>query len=151
MGLFNIFKKKKKDFKSFDEVYTEILDKAYNEITHDDDLDLLTHKEQLFFVLSIYEMEINNGGLCQFFVNSSRAYAGLVSGFLKELGAEEHLKLYQSFIDDNNIDFDNLDMFDMDDVEEFAEKNELYPFDEFDDRFYKLKPLCEYLEEFMNK
>ena len=39
----------------------------------------------------------------------------------------------------------------MDDLEEFAEKNRLYPFDEFDDNYYNLKPLCDYLEEFMNK
>jgi hypothetical protein len=150
MGFFNVFKKKNK-FKSFDELYSEIIDKAYNEEIQDDDLKLLTHKEQIFFVLSIYEMEINNGGLCQFFVNSSRAYAGLVIEFLEELGALEHLKLYQDFIVNNNIDFDNLDMFDMDDLEEFEEKNQLYPFDEFDDKFGELKPLCDYLEEFMNK
>lgn len=150
MALFNIFKKKKQQ-KSFDEWYTEILDKAYNEVIHDDDLDLLTEKEQIFFVLSIYEMEINNGGLCQFFVNSSRAYAGLVSEFLGILGALEHQKLYQDFIENNGIDLTNLDIFDMDDLEEFQEKNELYPFDEFDDAFYELEPLCDLLEEFMNK
>ena len=150
MGFFSKFKRKT-EFKSFDELYSEIIDKAYNEVIHDDDLELLTHKEQIFFVLSTYEMEINNGGLCQFFVNSSRAYAGLIIEFLEELGALEHLKLYQDFIANNNIDVNNLDIFDMDDLKEFEEKNQLYPFDEFDDKFYELKPLCDYLEEFMNK
>ena len=148
--MFNFFKTKKRT-KSYDEWYTEILDKAYNEVIQDDDLELLTHKEQVFFVLSIYDMEINNGGLCQFFVNSSRAYAKLVIPSLKELGALEHLKLYQDFIQVNKVDLDNLEIFDMDDLEEFAEKNRLYPFDEFDDNYYNLKPLCDYLEEFMNK
>ncbi len=150
MGLFKILKKKK-EYKTFDELYSEILDKAYNEVTQDDDLALLTHKEQIFFVLSIYEMEISNGGLCQFFVNSSRAYAGLIIDFLRELGALEHLKLYQDFVLNNNIDLENLDVFDIDELEEFKDKNDMYPFDEFDDSFYELKPLCEYLEEFMNK
>ncbi len=37
-------------------------------------------------------MEVNNGGLCQFFVNSSREFAPDLSAALDAIGALEHKK-----------------------------------------------------------
>ena len=56
-------------------------------------------------------MELQNGGLCQFFVNSSRSLAPYVDECLKMVGAEEHRKLFAEFVANNQIDLNNLDSF----------------------------------------
>ena len=45
----------------------------------------------------------------------------------------EHKKLYDSFINDNKINVNDLSFFKIDYLEEFKDKVEVYPFDEFDD------------------
>ena len=50
---------------------------AHEEIL--DGFPLLSDPQKVFFALNYLEMEVNNGGLCQFFVNSSRVYAPLIS------------------------------------------------------------------------
>ena len=101
----------------------------------------LSGAERVFYVTSYYETEVNNGGLCQFFVNSSREVAPLISECLKAIGADEHKKLYDSFISDNGIDVNDLSSFIIDDAAEFEAQTERYPFEDFDNVFYKLDPI----------
>ena len=86
MGLFDFLFKESKLQKKFN----YLTDKAYNETIKDDDISQLDDNEKVFFVLYIFNLEIQNGGLCQFFVNSSRAYATLISEYLEIIGALEH-------------------------------------------------------------
>lgn len=104
--------------------------------------------ERKFFALYMYEAEVNNGGLCQFFVNSSRVYAAEISECLGEVGAAEHKSLYDGFIKKTGIDVRELSFFDIEKAEEFEEKAEAYPFDEFDDKFYELPSLSDCLTRF---
>lgn len=103
----------------------------------------LTEAQLVVYITSYYEMEVCNGGLCQFFVNSSRRFAPYLSQCLEVLGAEEHKKLFDDFVCANNIDLNDLSSFDIEKVEEFAEQNERYPFDEFDSAFYDLPSISE--------
>lgn len=156
MALFDfLFKNNKKEEKDASEIvydiFTELMDKAYSTAIRDDDINLLNDKEKVFYVLYLYNMEIQNGGLCQFFVNSTKIYAPLVSHFLKEVNAVEHKKLYDDFIKANNINLYDLSYFDIDNVEEFSEKNNSYPFDDFDDKFYTLPNLEDYLYKYFNE
>ena len=111
----------------------------------------INEEQKLVYSLNKFEAEVNNGGLCQFFVNSSRAYAALISEYLEIIGALEHKKLYDDFVEENNINLEDLSFFDMDDLREYEEKANSYPFDEFDDAFCELTDIEELLEEFMNE
>lgn len=97
------------------------------------------------YVLNMYDMEIQNGGLCQFFVNPSRALAPHVAECLEAVGAQEHLQLFSGFIESNGVDLNNLSFFLLQDVEEFAEQAKRYDFESFDDSYYDLPPLYDYI------
>ena len=45
----------------------------------EDGVNSLNPSQKIFYSVNWLEMEVNNGGLCQFFVNSSRMVAPLVS------------------------------------------------------------------------
>lgn len=104
--------------------------------------------QKVFYSVSWLDTEVNNGGLCQFFVNSSRMVAPLVSEYLSAIGAKEHKKLYDEFIAKYEINVDDLSSFDLEDLDELEEQYERYPFDEFDDLFYDLEPLETYLTKY---
>lgn len=153
MGLFD-FLFKKDEYQQGDilqEKYEYLLDKAYNATIKDDDISQLDENEKVLYVLFTFNLEVQNGGLCQFFVNSSREYAPLVSGYLEVVGALEHKELYDNFVIDNKLDLTDLSSFEITDLSEFKEKNNEYPFDEFDDLFYDLKNLEDYLYTFIKK
>ena len=90
-------------------------------------------------------MEIQNGGLCQFFVNSSRSLAPYVNACLKTVRAEAHNQLFAEFVANNQLDLHNLDSFKITDIEEYASQTERYDFDAFDNAYYELTPLQDYI------
>ena len=111
----------------------------------------LSEAERVFYCVDCLDGEVNNGGLCQFFVNPSRAAAPFVSECLGVLGATEHKRLLDDFIQKHDIDVNDLTSFDCEDVNLFSEQCERFPFDEFDQAFYKMKSLLEYLEAFVKQ
>lgn len=146
MGIFDFFKNfKAPEEKQAVQIYDKICDKAYNPQIKDDDLSLLTQDERIFFVVYTFNTEVLNGGLCQFFVNSSRAYAPLISECLQAVGALSQKQLFDNFIKTNNINLNDLSAFKISSSEEWGEKLKLYPFDDFDDNFEELDDI---LEEF---
>ena len=153
MGLFDFLFKKDEDRQGdiLQEKYEYLLDKAYNATIKDDDISQLDENEKVLYVLFTFNLEVQNGGLCQFFVNSSREYAPLVSDYLELVGALEHKELYDNFVIDNKLDLTDLSSFEITDLSEFKEKNNEYTFDEFDDLFYDLKNLEDYLYTFIKK
>ena len=118
------------------------------------EFDALSHPQQVFIVVNTLEMEVNNGGLCQFFVNSSRNYAPYVSGSLAEIGAEAHKTLFDRFIHRRGIDLNDLSSFQIQRIKDFEKQVKRYPFDEYDDRFYELpsleEPLTRYIRDNLN-
>ena len=134
---------------SDDELFSAVLDRTESKVDKyeniSDGVKSLSGVQRIFYVSSYYEMEVMNGGLCQFFVNSSRDVAPELSECLDAIGADEHKKLFDSFIKDNNIDVHDLSSFIIDDVSEFETQNNRYPFDEFDNAFYELKPIQDLL------
>ena len=111
----------------------------------------LPEAQQTIYTLYRYESEVLNGGLCQFFVNSSRMVAPYVSQALTAVGAEEHRQLFNDFVSQNGIDLNDLASFAIEDEAAFEAQVSRYPFDVFDDAFYELDPLedaqMEYLKE----
>ena len=111
----------------------------------------LNRSRKVVYSLNWLESEVNNGGLCQFFVNSSRMVAPFVSDYLETVGAHEHKKLYDGFVEKYRIDLTDLSFFDVEKAEEFAEKAEAYPFDEYDDAFYGMEPIETHLIKFVRE
>ena len=105
----------------------------------------LPQAQKTFYVIYCFQRENENGGLCRFFVNSSRNLAPLVSECLGILGAQEHKKLYDTFAEKNKIDLEYLIYFVINDESEFAEQRKRYPFDDFDIPYAELPSLKEML------
>jgi len=108
----------------------------------------LNASQRLFYSLYWLDIEVNNGGLCQFFVNSSHVAAPFVSEAMRAVGATEHQKLFDDFIAANQIDPCDLSAFDVKETREFAALYEKYPFDTYDDAFIDLEPLESYLKKY---
>lgn len=109
----------------------------------------LTPEQRVVYVVDYLEREINNGGLCQFFVNSSRNVAPFVSESLDAITAVMHKELFDDFVADNGIDVNNLSSFIIYDVEEFETQYARYPFDAFDEKFYEYGTLEDALTEYI--
>lgn len=89
------------------------------------------------YTLTKFEAEVNNGGLCQFFVNSSGDCAPYVSEALAEVGAEGIRALFDAFVADNGIDVRDLSSFKLRRAEDYEAQTKRFDFDAFDDRFYE--------------
>ncbi len=138
-----------------DELFDAALARTENEVDEYEDLidgiDALGGAKRIFYVASYYEMEVNNGGLCQFFVNSSRHAAPELSFALEAIGAFEHKRAYDEFVQKNNINTNDLSSFDTNSAEEFEAQTRRYPFEQFDKAFYDMKPIRDYLTEYVKE
>lgn len=114
----------------------------------------LNEQERIFFILNLFDMEMQNGGLCQFYVNSSKDAAPFVSDCLNKIGATAYQKLYDDFNNQNDIVLTDLNSFNISDVDEFVQQTKRFPFDAFDDQYYKLcemDPLNQKLVQYIRK
>ena len=140
---------------SDDELFTAVTARTESKVDSfdewEDGVNSLNPLQKIFYSVNWLEIEVNNGGLCQFFVNSSRMVAPLVSEYMGIIGADQHKKLYDDFVNKNGIDLTELSFFDVNKAEEFEEKTEKYPFDEYDDAFYDMEPLETYLKKFVRE
>lgn len=128
----------------------ELYEAVFNRITEKDELNEIQHA---FNVAAEYIMEMENGGLCQYFVNFASRNAAELPEVLERLGAAEHKVHFEHFVKDNGIDLNDLSAFtldyDGDWAEAYAEKCAMYPFDAYDDAFYALSDLHESLLSFI--
>lgn len=140
---------------SDDEIFNAVWTRTENIVSSKDDLlegfNSLNEEQRIFYAINYLEMEVNNGGICQFFVNSSRIVAPVVSDYMGIIGASEHKKLYDTFIKKYQINTYDLSSFDCETVEVFQSQYERYPFDEYDNAFYELEPLQNHLISFVKK
>ena len=138
-----------------DELFTAVWTRTENIVSSKEDIlegfNSLNEEQRIFYAVYYLEMEVNNGGLCQFFVNSSRMVAPVVSEYMGIIGATEHKKLYNAFIEKHQINTNDLSSFDSDTIEVFQSQYERYPFDEYDDAFYELEPLQNHLVSYVKK
>ena len=111
----------------------------------------LTHGQLVLMVLTRYDAEVKNGGLCQFFVNSSRMFAPLLGLALEEVGAYEHRTHLEAFAAENNIDLTDLSSFISETEEEFLAQYQRYPFRDFDDTYYGMKDIGDYLMTYIEE
>lgn len=129
----------------FETVYFQNLDIAGSAEDEDQELEQFTGARKTVYVLSVFDAEVQNGGLCQFFVNSSRAIAPYVNEALKIVNADEHLALFKQFITANNLDVSDLDSFKVFSKRGYIKQTKRFDFDSFDDQYYELTPLQDYI------
>lgn len=140
---------------SDDELFEAVFSRTEHKVDSFDELEdgvnSLNNSQKIYYSVNWLEMEVNNGGLCQFFVNSSRMVAPYVSDYMGIIGAIDHKELFDKFITDNNIDLYNLSSFAIEDIDEYEKQTEKYPFDDYDDAFYDMEPLEEHLKKFVRE
>lgn len=98
---------------------------------------LLPSWEQSLFIVMILDMEIQNGGLAQFFWNNGALYAALVPDALTETGLEDVRDLYEAFLRENGITLEEIDALRETDPT-MTEIYNRHPFDEFDYRYMEI-------------
>lgn len=116
-----------------------------------DGINTLSDSQKIFYVLVCFQTEVDNGGLCQFFVNSTRALAPFISDYLDIIGADRHKTLFDEFTGKYGIDLRDLSSFAAEDKTEYKKQTGRCPFDEFDKAFYSLEPLYISLTGFVRK
>lgn len=139
------------DYDLFEETYLETVDMVYSYPNEKIGLTNLTPERRIFYIASLYDMEIQNGGLCQFFVNHSDSVAPYVEEALSAIGAESHRQHFADFIADNKIDIHNLNSFRIGDISEYTALTKRYDFDTFDNQYYNMTPLCEYMAKYIRQ
>ena len=90
----------------------------------------LTGPQINVYTLYLFDLEVQNGGLNQFFQNSSGEFAPFIPSALLSVEADEYEALLAHFLDETDLDLENLEDCD----------NEKYnaAYVEFDDRYYAL-------------
>lgn len=102
-----------------------------------EELSAMQEPVRTLYTLYWYDLEVQNGGLCQYFVNSSRMTAPYLPEALTAVGAEGYRQDFECFVQENGIDTADLSSFAIQDAKEFAHQNERYPFDAFDEGYYR--------------
>lgn len=104
----------------------------------------LSAGERAAYTAALFDMEVQNGGLFQYFCNTSRNTAPYLAEALKAIGALRMETLFNDFVTKHTIDIYNLDRFALETEEgqstiegqeEFEGKYAQYPFDSFDSAF----------------
>lgn len=127
-------------------------EKAYETI--DENLDMLNKEKKVFYIVTSFKNEVENGGLFQFFTNSSRILAPFISKNLNIIGAENYRKLYENFIKENLIDLSDLSSFEIEDEKALESQYKRYEYDKFDERFEQLckkEPLDSFLAKYVRE
>ncbi len=133
----------------YETVYFQNLDIAESAEDEDRELEQFAGARRTVYILNTFDSEIQNGGLCQFFVNSSRLVAPYVSESLKKINADEHLRLFEDFVTANGIDVSNLESFKTNSVREYKKQTKRFDFESFDDKYYELPALQDKIVEFI--
>ena len=89
------------------------------------------------FVVLIFDMEIQNGGLAQFFWNCGESYARLLPDALRTMGMTDVADLYENFISDNNITLDIIASY-RERAPGFVECYEWYDYDTFEEPYMRI-------------
>lgn len=127
---------------------TAMLGHILEKCRYGDDMDKLSAPERVFFVTTLLEGEVNNGGFSQFFFNSSGDYANELVDAFTEIGAiktaeicKKAVSVYGEYVPTGRAEREDL-LLDNDAVEEIL--------DECDNAFYEYEDdlitlYCEYI------
>lgn len=133
----------------FEAVYLQNLEIAEETEDEENELNAFSGARRTVYVLGLFDAEVQNGGLCQFFVNSSSEVAPFVSECLEAVGAAEHRGLFDEFISANAIDLSDLSSFKIQSRRAYIKQTKRFDFDAFDDRYYELPELQSFVTAYI--
>lgn len=133
------------------ELISEARDAVIDEIRNsscEEDLEKIPEIRFYLITASIFDMEMQNGGLCQFLVNQGKFQGTMLENALVAFGAEQHRQMIAEFCLKNGIDLGNLaellpettDPYRA--MENYLQLNEKYPFADFDNGYFALDSEC---------
>lgn len=105
----------------------------------DEEFKNLPEEAQNLFIVSVLDMEVQNGGICQFFVNYGPACAERAADCLRAVGLDEMAAAYERFFRENGINPAELHEFHAETAEQFSALYKLHPYELFDDEYMKLR------------
>ena len=131
------------DYELIATVRDEIFDEIRN-LPSEDDLEKIHEIKFYLITASIFEFEVQNGGLCQFLANEGKIHGPMLHTALCAFGAEQHDRILADFCQKNGIDLCNLqelipetaDPYCM--IENYQQLRSKYPFEDFDKAFFEL-------------
>ena len=101
-----------------------------------DPLDVYTGVKRVFYIVRLFMMEMDEGGLSQYLVNEPAGAAELET-MLRTVHADEIADLLHRFLEENGIAPDSLSA---ESVEAYMKLERQYDFDSFDDAYYRAEP-----------
>ena len=101
------------------------------------DFELHSRAFRAMFITLIMDMEIQNGGIAQFFWNKGAAYAALVPESLRTVGLDDVAALYEAFLAEQGITLAEIDGY-RTAYPDMVAVYETHPFDDFDDAYMKI-------------
>ena len=127
---------KKYRYDEYERLYEHVVMEAWD--VDDPNFATQSRAMQALHVVLTFDMEIQNGGVAQFFWNQGSACASLVPDMLREMGLDDVAVLYEQFMQENQITLAEIDTY----RERFPHMGEefysLHPFDDFDLAYVKI-------------
>ena len=126
------------DSMEYEELYFELLDRTGGP-EFDEAFPELPLPVRNLYLAAVFDMEIQNGGLLQYFANCGSESASQLSQSLRAVGLEPMAKLYDEFLAVHEIDASDLSDFHCASVEDFIALCTRYPESgTFDDAYMEL-------------
>ena len=126
------------DSMEYEELYFDLLGRTGGPESDAEFIELPVEVQNLYLA-AILDMEIQNGGLLQYFANCGPESAARVSESLRAIGLEAMADLYDEFLAGHEINPMDLSAFECESVEDFIALCERYPeSDDFDNAYMEL-------------
>lgn len=131
----------------YEAVYFKLLDFVESYENEESALAVMNENQKVFYVLSLYDSEVQNGGLAQFFANSTSFLAPYISEALDKINAKEHKILFDNFLRDNNVTLTQ------ENLEDFFANNDIpdQSWENFDETYYNLPDIQSSLTTLIRK
>ena len=126
------------DSMEYEKLYFELLNRTAGP-EYDAEFSRLPDAVQNLYLAAIFDMEIMNGGIVQYFANCGPESAMQLSQSLRAIGLEPMAALYDDFLATHEIDPSDLSAFKCESAEDFSSLYERYPESEaFDNTYVEL-------------
>ena len=128
-----------------DELCEAVFFRIYDKMDDDsENLNLASEPEKKVYTVLEYYYEIENGGICQYLQNTMGKRNSLLIQYLEELDAKKNAKLFQDLIENNKIDYQELDKIISE--EGYEKANKEYSFDKYDEEYISIQEEEDILE-----
>ena len=127
------------------------------QITSVSELEAFNQVQKAYWVANAYEQRNYRGGILEYFFSKYRYTAQYLSVALNLIGAVDHLRLFQDFIERNGIDLRDISEFELkglkrkEKVRRLEELRRKYGAEDFDNEYRTLEPIENYLIAYVRK